>query len=221
MSIETLVQQLSLAVRMVDHFSGQAVADELPLRLSGSLQRPVLRPGGGGRRQADGAYRFVNAPAGPTRLMWCEPFARGHAGWTRWADDPLFVLPLADAAALVDIDLWPTANAAASPSVTGVRGRLTGSGAAGQTVRIAVQGEPFVRFTRSDDQGEFLFVPPGRMSLDAQGRVPLTLDVSAPDGTPRIVAGGSMVPASAGAAFAGADFTVLPRLISRVIFQLA
>lgn len=221
MSGERVAHQLSLAVRMVDHFSGQPVPDELPLRLADSLVRPVPRPGGAGRRQADGAYRFVNAPAGPARLLWRQPFTRSEGGWTRWGDDPLFVLPLADPGAYLDVELWPTANAAAAPSATGVRGKLVGANAAGQTVRIALQGTAFDRFTHSNDSGEFLFLPPGRLATDANGRVPLSIAVHAANGTPRVLTGSAMVPPSAGGPFAGADFTVLPRLITRAVFQLA
>lgn len=221
MSVDTLTHRLSLAVRLVDHFSGEPVADEFPLRLAGSLQRPVMGPGGATRRQADGAYRFINVPEGTVRVLWREPFARTHGAWLRWPDgDPQFMLPLADPAAYADVPLWPAPHAAAPPGATGVRGKLTGPNAAGLTVRIAVQGEPFDRYTRSDDNGEFLFLPPGRLALDASGRVPLRIEVQAGGGVGRLVADGRFVPDSAGAAFAGPDFTVTPRIVSRIVFRL-
>ena len=221
MATGTVIHALSCAARFNDHFTGHPVADELPVRLAGSFQRPILRPGGAGRRQGDGAYRFVDAPSGATRILWREPFARSHAGWMRWQDDPEIVLPLADPTALVQVELWPTGRAAAPASATGVRGRLAGPNRGGQTVRIAVQGAPFDRFTRSDDTGDFLFLPPGRLPTDPLGRVPLTVEVRDPGGVVRAVNGGAFVPASAGAAFSAADFVILPRTIPRVLFQIA
>jgi hypothetical protein len=215
------IHRLSLAVRVVDHFSGEPLAEELPLRLGGSLQRPVLAPGGATRRQADGAYRFINVPEGLVTLLWREPFARRHGGWLRWPDgDPQFALPLPDPAAWAELPLWPAPSAGARPGATGVRGRLVGTGAAGLTVRIAVAGEPFDRYTRSDDNGEFLFLPPGGIQGQAAGRVPLRIEVQAGVGAPRVAAGGFFVPDGAGAAFAGADFTVNPRSVSRIVFRL-
>jgi hypothetical protein len=219
---DVITHRLSFAVRFTDHFSREAVQCELPVRLAGTLQRPVLRPGGNGRRQSDGAYRFVSAPGGATRILWREPFARAHAGWTRWqSDDPEVLLPLADPAALVDVELWPTANATAPASATGVRGKLVGPTTAGQTVRIAAQGQPFSRFTRSDATGDFLFLPPGRLPADASGRVPLSIEVRAPGGAVRVVVGGEFRPAAAGATFAGTNFHLAPRTVPRIVFELA
>jgi hypothetical protein len=218
---DTVRHALSCAVRFEDHFTGEPVGDELPVRLAGSFQRPITRPGGAGRRQDDGAYRFVDAPSGTTRILWREPFARSHADWTRWDDDPEIVLPLADPTALVAVELWRTSNAAAPASATGVRGRLIGPNPAGQTIRIALQAAPFDRFTRSDDAGDFLFLPPGRLPTNAQGRVPLTIDVHDPGGVVRAVNGGTFVPPSAGAVFPAADFEILPRTVPRVLFQIA
>jgi hypothetical protein len=214
--------RLSFAVRFTDHFTREAVPCELPVRLAGTLQRPVLRPGGGGRRQSDGAYRFVSAPGGATQILWREPFTRAHAGWTRWeSDEPEVFLPLADPAALFGVELWPTANATAPTAATGVRGKLVGPSAAGQTVQIAAQGQPFTRFTRSDAIGDFLFLPPGRLPADATGRVPLSIEVRAPGGAVRAVVGGEFRPATAGAAFVGSNFHLAPRTVPRIVFELA
>ena len=221
MTAELLVHRLSLALRLIDHFSGEPVADEFPLRLAGSLQRPVLSPGGRTRRQHDGAYRFINLPAGRVSVLWREPLARRHGAWQRWLDDdPQFTLPLADPGRYADVELWPTPQASAPAGATGVRGKLSGPGAAGQTVRITVPGQPSDRRTRSDDNGDFLFLPPGRLLLDSAGRVPLRIEVYAADSTPRAVADGRFVPDSAGAAFAGPDFTVTPRSVPRIVFRL-
>jgi len=212
---------LSCVVRFNDHFTGAAVPDELPVRLDGSFQRPAASSGGSRRRQSDGTYRFVGAPGGAARILWRDPFTRDHLGWTRWEEDPEIVLPLAEPAAMLAFDLWPTADATAPSGATGVRGRLVGPDAAGQDVRIAMQGEPFDRFTRSDEHGNFLFLPPGRLALDASGRVALTIAVSTPGGGPRIVNGGNFLPGGAGPDFGAADFTIAPRTVPRVLFRLA
>ena len=119
------------------------------------------------------------------------------------------------------MDLWPTAKAAAPASATGVRGKLVGAQADGLTVRIAHQASPFDRFTQSDATGEFLFLPPGALPTDANGRVPLKIEVRNPAGAPRLVGTGRFLPAAAGPAFAGQNFSVAPRTVPRVLFQLA
>lgn len=218
---DSIAHRLSFAVRFDDHFSGASIADELPVRLAGNLQRPARRSDGTGMRQSDGSYRFINAPGGPQRVLWRDPFARTHASWTRFGAEPEVALPLADPAVLVKFDLWPAANAAASPGTIGVRGRLTGPGNGGQTIRIARQGTAFGRHTISDQNGEFLFLPPGRLAEDASGLVPMVIEVRRPDASLRVVAGGRFVPDAAGAAFPAADFSILPQTISRVIFTLS
>lgn len=220
MARETVNHRLSFAVRFVDHFSGEPVAAELPVRLADTLQRPAASPGGG-YRQSDGAYRFLSAPDGEVTVLWRKPFERTAAGWARFADDPVIQLPLANPATAVAIDLWPSAGADAPASATGVRGKLVGASAGGLTVRIARTGQPFNRFTLSDAAGEFLFLPPGRLAPNAAGRTPLTIEVREPGGALRAVTGGDFLPPSAGAAFAAADFDIAPRTLPRVRFQLA
>ena len=219
---EALSHRLSFAVRFVDHFSGEPVADELPVRLADTLQRPATRSDGAGHRQPDGTYRFLNAPDGDVTVLWRQPFERTQAGWSRFAADPVIHLPLADAATPVAVDLWPSAGAQAPASATGVRGKLVGANAGGLTVRIARFGQPFDRFTLSDAAGEFLFLPPGRLTPDpATGRVPLSIEVRQPGGALRAVIGGAFLPPTAGAAFAAADFDIAPRTLPRIRFQLA
>jgi hypothetical protein len=88
-------------------------------------------------------------------------------------------------------------------------------------VRIARQGNAFDRMTISDQNGEFLFLPPGRMPQNASGLVPMVIEIRRPDASLRVVAGGSFVPDAAGAPFPAAVFAVRPQTISRVIFTLA
>lgn len=218
----TITHALSLAVRFLDHFSGRPVPQELPVRLSESYDRPALRPDGGGARQTDGSYRFRGASPGIRRILWRDPFQRSQSGWIRWEiADPEVTLPLATPTQVIEHDLWPTAAAPVAPGATGVRGKLRGTGAGGLEIRIALQGQPFDRMTRSDQAGEFLFLPPGTLPLDAGGRVPLTIEARIPGGAVRPILSGSFLPDTAGAAFAGQNFTILPQTVARVTFQLA
>lgn len=218
----TVTHTLLLAVRFLDHFTGRPVPQELPVRLSESHARPVRRPDGRGARQADGSYRFVGADPGTRRILWRDPFQRSQSGWIRWeAADPEVTLPLAAPAQLIEHELWPTAAARVAPGATGVRGRLRGAAAGGLEIRIALQGRPFDRMTRTDEAGEFLFLPPGALPLDASGRVPLTIEARIPGGAVRPILSGSFLPATAGAGFAGQNFTILPQTVARVTFQLA
>lgn len=210
--------RLSAAIRLIDHFSGQPVATELPVRLAASLQRPAKAPGGAGYRQADGTYRFLSLPPGPATVLWRDPFARTQGGWTRWDGDPVVSLPLADPAAPVDITLWPTADAPAPASATGLRGKIEGPNAAGLTVRVAPLADPFDRYTMTDAAGGFLFLPPGRLPASPTGTILMRIEVLDPDGTPRAVLGGRPVP---GAAFVGPNFTLTPATVSRILFQIA
>ena len=221
MASDSVRHRLSFVVRFNDHFTGAPVADELPVRLDGSFQRPAAAPGGRGRRQSDGTYRFIGAPGGLARILWREPFERNHANWTRWDPDPAATLPLPDPATPIEVDLWPTADAATPPAATGVRGKLTGANNDGRIVRIAPTGQPATRTTRSDDFGNFLFLPPGRLPLNAAGLIPLTIAVEDPGGAARIVNGGSFVPDLPGTSFLAADFTIAPGTVPRVLFRLA
>lgn len=218
----TVTHALSLSVRFLDHFTGRPVPQELPVRLAGSLLRPARRQDGSGRRQADGTYRFLSVPAGPQRILWRDPFQRSQSGWTRWETaDPEVTLPLADQTEVVQHELWPTATADAAPGAAGVRGKMLGATAAGLEIRIAVQGQPFDRLTRTDQAGEFLFLPPGALPLDATGRVPLVIQARSPGGPPRVILSGTFQPAATGAPFAGPTFTIPPQTVARVIFQMA
>jgi hypothetical protein len=222
MNGDILRHRLSLTIRLVDHFTGAPPADEFPVRLASVLVRPVLRSDGAGRRQDDGTYRFRNLDNGPARVLWREPFSRSHAGWTSWNADPDIVLPVAVPALPLDIAVWPTAAATAPVGATGIRGKLEPGNIGDCRVRIALAGRPFDRFTRSDAAGEFLFLPPGALPATAPGgRIPLTVEVTDAGGVPRIVTGGRFLPDTAGAPFAGPNFTILPGSVPRVLIQLA
>ena len=222
MNVDVLQHRLSLTVRLVDHFTGTPPADEFPVRLASVLVRPVLRSDGAGRRHEDGTYRFRNLAGGPARVLWREPFSRSHAGWISWDADPDVALPVAAPAAPLDITVWRTAAATPPLGATGVRGKLEGQNIGDCRVRIALTGQPFDRFTRSDGGGEFLFLPPGALPATAPGgQIPLTVEVTDALGGPRVVTGGRFLPDAAGAAFAGPNFTILPRSVPRICIQLA
>jgi len=221
MILQSVRHLLSFSVRFVDHFSQELVAIELPVRLDKSFLRPVQRPDGLGYRQNNGAYRFIDAPNGLQRILWRLPFTTHHAGWTRWQPDPQVRLPVVNPSQLIDVELWPTANAVAPPSATGVRGRLLGTNSSAQVVRLARQGEVFGRFTRTDENGEFLFLFASTLTADAVGRIPASISVLDTTGASRLVSGGNFVPGSAGTSFVGGAFNLTPRTVPRILFQLA
>lgn len=222
MSNDIVRHMLSFAVRFDNHFNGEPVPEELPVRLAGSFIRPAARPGGGGYRQADGTYRFVNLPSGRHRLLWRAPFSFGQAGWMRWYDPvPEVTLPLVDPTQSLRFQLWPAAGATAPTGAAGVRGKLKGVDVAGLEVRLVLQGQPFAHFTCCDDAGEFLFLLGGRLPVNAAGRVPLAMAVRRSDGAPRILAGGSFLPGSAGSAFGADQFEILPGQVARILFNLS
>lgn len=209
---------LSFSIRFVNHFTGAPVDDELNVRIDGLFQRPSKAPGGSGRRQNDGTYRFLSVPEGRHRIRWRDPFRRTQAGWASWDDDPEITLPLPDPETPVEASLWPSASAEAPASATGVRGKLVGPDISGLTVRIGQMGV-FDRYTRSDEAGEFLFLPPGGLSPDPMGVIAMAIDVQTPDGGPRVVNGwrdGVGAPLTP-----GANFNLTPRRVSRILFEIA
>lgn len=223
MTSDFVRHQLSFAVRFIDHFSREAVANELPVRLSGSFQRPAPQPGGRSRRQGDGSYRFVNAVPGAHRILWRDPLTRTQSGWARWDDaEPTVTLPLADPTTRAEFELWPTADAAAPIGQAAVRGKLDGPNAGGLEVRIAALGEPFDRFTHSDLNGEFLFPLVGRQVLNPSGLVDITIEVRPPGGgAPLMLSGGRFVPGSTGAPFPAGNFAIAPGTVARIRFRLS
>lgn len=210
-----VAHRLSLVIRFRDHFSGAPVADELPLRLEGSLAAPVSGPLG--PRQLDGTYRFLNLPPGQHRLLWRRPFARSEAGWTRWSEpDPVISLPRPDPLTPSEIELWPTAAATTPAGTTGLRGKLRGTGNAGAIIRVAHTAVPNDRHAVADAEGEFLFPLPGAAPPGPGGLVPLILNVTEADGTPR-----DLLPPGGGAAVPSLNLTIRPREVARVQIELA
>ena len=198
MSLSVVTHDLSLVVRFRDHFTGAAIREELPVRLDNTFERPVVRNGGTGRRQEDGSYRFLSLPPGLARLLWRDPFTRGQAGWVRFDEIAPLPLPRPNPSEPIEIELWRDAGAIAPAGATGVRGKLIGANAADLVVRIAPSADPFDRFTQSDAQGEFLFLPPGRLPTATIAsndvRVRMKIDVHTRDGVSRPITSGSFRP---------------------------
>ena len=130
-------------------------------------------------------------------------------------------LPKPAPATAIEFELWPTSNALATPSATGIRAKLIGPNVENLTVRIAALADPFGRFTLSDAAGEFLFLPPGALATDPAGLIPMKIEVRNPDDTLRVVTGGRFSNPAAGADFVGPNFSQTPGRVSRILFQIA
>lgn len=217
MTADVWGHNLSFALRFNNHFTGEAVASEFPVRLDESFIRPVTRGDGVGRRHPDGTYRFVDVDGGVHRVRWLPPFENTHEGWISF-DDPLDVmLPSASPETVIERDLWPGPDAVIGPSTTVIRGKLEGTAVDDLEVRVGPAGDPPPpQFTRTDALGEFVYLP-SPSTPDGQGRVKLTLVV---DGGARAVANGTFRPTGTGASFVGADFVIQPGQSYRVVFQI-
>jgi hypothetical protein len=217
MSSDGWFHNLSFVLRFNNHFTGDAVADELPVRLANSLIRPVLRNDGAGRRQPDGTYRFVNLSGGTHLVRWLPPWARSFRGWISWEDILKVTVPNVMPASVIERDLWPTSSATPDPAMTAIRGKLQGTNVAGQEVRIFAPASPRNNFTRTDQFGNFLFPLPHPIPTDNLGMLDLQIQV---EGGTRPVNGGQFHPAEAGETFPAADFKVAPGRCHRIIFQI-
>jgi len=171
---ETVSHKLSLAVRIDEHFSMLPWGAELDVRLD-TTEPPLNLPGPGPKRtrNLDGTYRFVDLTPGPRDVT---VVSRDGSGFTWTATTPV-VLPLANPAIPLVIEMWPTPSAMVAASTLAIRGRLM-TAATGQEVRMEVDGvAPRNRFTRCDGDGEFLFVVLGPMELDTDSNVVLIVTV--------------------------------------------
>ncbi len=189
------------------------------MRLDDSFIQPVLSPMGS-HRQSDGSYRFINLNTGVYQVRWLPTLQNSYLDWMSWQENPQITLPVADPMVLIRQDLWPTANASVAPGLTAVRGRLTGASVDDLIVRIGIPGSinASTRFTRSDVNGDFLYLLPDALTPNAIGK--LLLEIEVDDGVAN-VNGGEFVPAISGSVFVADQFLVTPGKCSRVIFQIS
>jgi hypothetical protein len=216
---EGWVHRLAFSIRFDNHFTGRSISEALPVRLDDSFIQPVLSPMGS-HRQSDGSYRFINLETGVYQVRWLPALQSSYLSWVSWQKDPQITLPVVDPMVLIRQDLWPTASASVAPGLTAVRGRLTGAGVDDLIVRIGIPGSINVstRFTRSDVNGDFLYLLPDALAPNATGSLLLEIEVNNGAAT---VNGGEFVPASSGPVFAADQFLVMPGKCSRVIFQIS
>lgn len=212
---DTWMHRLSFAVRFRNHFTDEAVQDELPVRLATSRIKPVLTGDGLGRRHADGSYRFADVPAGLHLVSWTLALEPTFRDWTCWNQALQIRLPLARPEEPIEQELWPTASAIVSPGLTAIRGQLQGAGRSNLEVRIAPPGLAMNHYSRTDEYGDFLYLLPDALRPDARGRADLQISVAS-----RTVTGGEYIPTGAGAAFVGANFKVRIGIVSRIVYQI-
>jgi hypothetical protein len=178
--IEEVRHSLAFAIRVDDAFTDRPVGEELDVSID-TGETPVAAPGGG-RRQADGTYRFIDLAPGPRQVAVASPSGVGFT----WTATTSVAVPIADRRAAIVIPMFPTTSASAPTNVIAIRGVLVTAGA-GQEVQInPVLNPPPTpppplpppRFTRCDADGEFLFVVAGGTQIDPpSGLVPLKVDV--------------------------------------------
>lgn len=210
-AIEVVGHRLSLVVRVDDHFSRTPWPEDLVVELD-SKEPSVEAPGGGRTRHADGTYRFVDLRSGAKQLTVSSPAGDAFT----WTASTAVVVPLADPADPVVVEVWPAANARIAAGSLVIRGRLVGTAAAGLEVRMEVAGlSPRNRRTRSDANGEFAFVHVGPMQLTSSYTVELTTDVPT-----RTIASVQILDGDTNPIVVGSTFAVPPGRETRALFNL-
>lgn len=211
-AVEVVRHQLSLAVRIDDHFSGAPWPAEVTVALD-TTEAPVeVRGGGGGVRHADGTYRFIGLAPGARQLTVT---VRDGTAFT-WTSSTPVVLPLGNPAVPVVVEMWPSPSARVAAGTIVIRGRLV-TAAAGQEVRMEVAGLPVPRNrrTRCDGTGEFVFVVVGSMALNPDYL--LELDVTVPGRTLTSI---QVLDGATNPIFPGATVAVPPGRETRALFNL-
>lgn len=206
--IEHVRHRLAFAVRVDEHFTKEPLAEALDVRLS-SGERAVGSPSGG-VRHGDGTYRWVNLADGLRHVTLRAASGR----WVRWEPAPVqVVVPIADPRTALRVEVWPTPLAAAPPGVSAIRGKLVG--AAVGALRIEINGTgaaPTGRWTRSDADGEFLYLlPGGPWPITAARTLALTVAIFG-RAVARVDVGG--------ASFAGPQFEISPQREVRARFHV-
>lgn len=215
-AIETIRHQLSVAIRIDDHFTIAPSPIEVEVTLGNDA--PAVKSSAGGTRHPDGTYRFVGLAPGVVDVTVEVP---DDTVFT-WTPTTAIALPLADARAPVVIELWPSPKAAAPAGALAVRGRLEAPIASpvapGQEVQFeAVSGfPPRNRKTRIDADREFLFLLFGPMALTADHLV--QIDVTVPG---RTVASVDVVQGGVTTHFPGSTFDAPPGGEIRAVINLS
>jgi hypothetical protein len=209
---ETLRHVLGVTVRIDHHFIGEPITDELDVRLD-TFVLPTQVRGGSRRRHEDGTYRFINLANGPHQLQVKSTDAR----WMTLAALPTIVAPLAQPSPPLAIEVWPTPLQSTPLGMTSVRGKLVGTPAAtiARRIEFDVDGVDSGHHTQSSSLAELLFLFPGRLELDADSLVPLSLRVIG-----GVVTGGEIVHGEQHISFTGAAFRVEPGRETRVRFHV-
>lgn len=165
---DRIQHRLALALRWDDHFLGQPVTEVLDVALDPPAAA-IPAPGSGDRHE-DGTYRFADLAPGLYAIRCASRTGR----WTSFEPPLTVTVP----SGLVVRELWPTPRATTPAGVLAIRAALvdtTGLGRiAGRRVQLAPTGEPpGTRFTRSDRDGELLFLLARPLAPNDQGRVQL------------------------------------------------
>lgn len=180
-------RRLGFVVRVVNHWTETPVLDTLQVSVLSGLGQPVAAPGGGAR-QPDGTYRFLELPPGDYPLE----IEDAQAHWAFFAGLPVLTLPLADPAEsslVVEVRAWPKPARPTPPAVTFVRGRLqdaAGEPIPGGKVALAGAGGPWSKATWADSDGEFVCQLSTFLAPNASGQ--LELETLVADGARSVVA---------------------------------
>ena len=209
-AVEVIRHQLSLVVRVDDHFSGQPWPDELEVNLD-TLEKSVPTSARN-TRHADGTYRFVGLAAGPRQVTVVAPNGSAFT----WSASTAVALPLTNPAIPLLIEAWPSPSARVAAGTLVIRGRLV-TAAAGQEVQMQPVGviPPRIRRTRCDAAGEFTFVVVGPVALTAAGEVLLAVTVPG-----RTLTSVQIIDFDANPTTPGTQFAVPPGREVRALFNL-
>lgn len=209
-AVEIVRHQLSMAVRVEDHFTGEPWPSELDVALDTS-EPPLDVQGGGKIRHSDGTYRFIRLTPGAKQLT---VRARDGTAFT-WTPSTAVALPLISPSTPVVVEMWPAPNARIAAGTIVIRGRLV-TAPAGQEVNIEVVGRPpRNRRTRCDANGEFAFVVVGPMELDADYELELAVTVPA-----RVVDTIQILDGDTNPTVSGNTFAVPPGRETRALINL-
>jgi hypothetical protein len=206
--------QLSFALLPLDHFTRQAIGEELRVVVDTKIN-PV-RSSDGLYRNSDGTYRFIDLAAGNHSVSY-----QSLSGFYVSFDSPLSVLtPISSPTTAITRDLWPTPAAPIATAMTAIRGSLSGTNSKNVIVQIAATGQPFDRYTQTDLNGNFLFLIPSRLNPVSANDSHIAVSI--------VLNGGAFVPSNINVysngtttTFAGtSNFQIVQGAQSRVTFTV-